>query len=556
MKRRIFLCLIGGLAIASSLGVDGCLVVPIELGPPSPAIIPTNPDEESLLRSFTVDLRDYPQTAVLNWEFGDGTMVANLPLASGRAVTHEFSRAGTFVVSVHLFTAKDWVDARGSSLIASGSLPIEVVAPNKLPTAVFVVEDVVDENQELVGLAKRFSASGSSDRDGTIESYRWDFGDGSTATGETIEHTYKKSGRYVVRLTVKDDRGGKDSTTRTVLANTLPIASFTYRVDPNDALMFTFDASGSTDGDGVIVEYRWDFGDETVEGTGQIVTHRYVVPDDYTVVLTVVDDFGVTVSMSQLVNVTGSEPFVRSISPDTAEVDTVVSGAVIDGENFEVGLSVRLVRGATTISATAVTVESETTIQADFDLSGAELGDYTVVVENPDTTTAELLDGFRVVTPNLVRFTTSMGDMLFELVDDAPITTENFLQYVEDGFYDGTIFQRVVLDFVVQGGGVLPDGSTPEGLRDPIQNEFSQDRSNVRGTVAMAKVGGDPDSATSQFFVNLADNSENLDNQNGGFTVFANVIEGMDVADAISLVEVDGNDRPLEDVLLIKAERE
>ncbi len=556
MKRRIFLCLIGGLAIMSSLGADGCLVVPIELGPPSPAIIPTNPNEETLLRTFTVDLRDFPETAMLNWEFGDGTMVANLPVASGRIVTHEFSRAGTFSVSVHLFTAKDWIDARGSSLIASGSLPIKVVAPNKLPTAVFVVEDIVDESEQIVGLAKRFSASGSSDRDGSIESYLWDFGDGSTATGETVDHTYARSGRYVVRLTVKDDRGGKDSTTRTVLVNTLPVASFTFEEDPNDALQFTFDASGSSDADGVITSYLWDFGDDTVEGTGQIVTHRYVVPDDYTVVLTVVDEFGATISTSRIVNVTGSEPFVRSISPASGEIDTVVSDAVIDGENFEVGLLVRLVRGATTIDATSVSVDSETTIHADFDLSGAELGDYTVVVENPDTTTAELLDGFRVVTPNLVRLTTSMGDMLFELVDDAPITTENFIQYVEGGFYDGTIFHRVVIDFVVQGGGQLPDGSTPEGLRDPIQNEFSPDRSNVRGTVAMAKVGGDPDSATSQFFVNLADNSENLDNQNGGFTVFAYVIEGMDVADAISLVEVDANDKPVEDVLLIKAERE
>lgn len=87
-------------------------------------------------------------------------------------------------------------------------------------------------------------------------------------------------------------------------------------------------------------------------------------------------------------------------------------------------------------------------------------------------------------------------------------------------------------------------------------NEFSPTRSNVRATVAMAKVGGNPDSATSQFFVNLADNSANLDNQNGGFTVFATVVEGMDVVDTIAAVAVNGNDVPLEDVLLIRAERE
>ena len=186
----------------------------------------------------------------------------------------------------------------------------------------------------------------------------------------------------------------------------------------------------------------------------------------------------------------------------------------------------------------------------------ATLGDYDVVVENPSTTTGRLADGFQVVTPNMVRLTTSFGDIVMELVDDAPITTENFLQYVEDDFYEGTIFHRIVAGFVVQGGGFLPGMIQPPGLRDPIMNEFSPTRSNLRATVAMAKLGGDPDSATSQFFVSLVDNSAILDGQNGGFTVFAIVVEGMDVVDAIAAVAVDGNSLPLEDVLLIRAERE
>jgi cyclophilin family peptidyl-prolyl cis-trans isomerase len=156
----------------------------------------------------------------------------------------------------------------------------------------------------------------------------------------------------------------------------------------------------------------------------------------------------------------------------------------------------------------------------------------------------------------MVRLVTDFGDIVMELlVDDAPITTDNFVQYIEDGFYDGTIFHRVVPDFVVQGGGFLPGMIQPEGLRDPIVNEFNPANSNVRGTVAMAKVGGNPDSATSQFFVNLADNSANLDTQNGGFTVFAVVVQGMDVVDMIAEVELDG-ETPVNDVILIRAERE
>jgi len=125
----------------------------------------------------------------------------------------------------------------------------------------------------------------------------------------------------------------------------------------------------------------------------------------------------------------------------------------------------------------------------------------------------------------------------------APVTVLNFLQYVEDGFYDGTIFHRVIPDFVVQGGTFLPGLVRQEPLRDPIPNEFDPSRSNVAGTVAMAKISGDPDSATSGFFFNLVDNSENLDNQNGGFTVFARVWN-MDVVNDIATVPTTTKQTP------------
>ncbi|UCD27960.1 MAG: peptidylprolyl isomerase [Planctomycetota bacterium] len=164
-----------------------------------------------------------------------------------------------------------------------------------------------------------------------------------------------------------------------------------------------------------------------------------------------------------------------------------------------------------------------------------------------------------------VRLQTSMGDVILELLHEqteAPITALNFMQYVEDGFYNGTIFHRVLVDFVVQGGGFLTGLVQQKPLREPIVNEFDPSRSNLRGTVAMAKLDNDPDSATSQFFFNLADNSANLDIQNGGFTVFAQVIVGMDVIDAIAAVQVgqqqDPNDQtfdnvPVNDITVLSA---
>ena len=133
-----------------------------------------------------------------------------------------------------------------------------------------------------------------------------------------------------------------------------------------------------------------------------------------------------------------------------------------------------------------------------------------------------------------VKLETSMGNIVIELNEQAaPITVKNFLGYVEEGFFDGTIFHRVMPNFMIQAGGFTAEMERKQP-RAPIKNEFKL--SNVRGTIAMAKLGGDPDSATCQFFISLTDNSRNLDNQNGGFTVFGKVVEGMDVVDAIASV--------------------
>ena len=135
---------------------------------------------------------------------------------------------------------------------------------------------------------------------------------------------------------------------------------------------------------------------------------------------------------------------------------------------------------------------------------------------------------------NMVKLETSMGNIVIELNEQAaPVTVKNFLGYVGEGFYDGTIFHRVIPGFMIQSGGFTVEMERKQP-RAPIKNEFKL--SNVRGTIAMAKLGGDPDSATCQFFISLTDNRRNLDNQNGGFTVFGKVVEGMDVVDAIASV--------------------
>lgn len=160
---------------------------------------------------------------------------------------------------------------------------------------------------------------------------------------------------------------------------------------------------------------------------------------------------------------------------------------------------------------------------------------------------------------------TSMGDILIELRDDMPITTENFKNLVQQGVYDDTIFHRVIADFMIQGGD-----PTETGYGDPsipnIQDELSENaenRKNIRGTVAMAKKSDPttgqviPNSGSSQFFINVVNNSnEEFD---GTYPVFGEVIEGMDVVDQIAHVATDGDppngaNKPLEDVTLFRAQ--
>ena len=150
----------------------------------------------------------------------------------------------------------------------------------------------------------------------------------------------------------------------------------------------------------------------------------------------------------------------------------------------------------------------------------------------------------------LVRFETVLGDFDVELYDDrAPLTVSNFLAYTRDGDYDGSFIHRSIPGFIVQGGSFGFDGTLFYAIpqRPPVMNEFQpcDGGCNVRGTLAMAKIMDQPDSATNSWFVNLANNSANLDNQNEGFAVFGRVIgDGMDVVDAIAALPTTKVDLP------------
>ena len=159
-----------------------------------------------------------------------------------------------------------------------------------------------------------------------------------------------------------------------------------------------------------------------------------------------------------------------------------------------------------------------------------------------------------------VALETSLGKIVLELeLEKAPKTVANFLIYVREGFFDGTIFYCVIFGFVIQGGGFTAD-MVQKKTHDPIVNEADNGIKNLRGTISMARTP-DPDSASSQFFISVADNPA-LDHRrknprDWGYAVFGRVVEGMEVADAIVKVRTGTRNRfadvPVEPVTLIKA---
>lgn len=157
----------------------------------------------------------------------------------------------------------------------------------------------------------------------------------------------------------------------------------------------------------------------------------------------------------------------------------------------------------------------------------------------------------------MVKLSTNFGDITLQLdAEKAPITVKNFIDYVNAGFYENTLFHRVIDGFMIQGGGFEP-GMKQKEVNAPIENEAANGLKNEIYTIAMARTS-DPQSATAQFFINVKDNNflnySAPTSQGYGYCVFGKVIEGMDVVDTIRKVKTGSQDVPVEDVIITKAE--
>lgn len=223
--------------------------------------------------------------------------------------------------------------------VYSKALTLEQVRAHYAHGGVVNEDPTADFTSTADGLSVTFNGGSSADADGTIESYAWDFGDGSTATGAEAQHVYGTAGNYEVKLTVTDNRGATATSTKTVTAGSTasaPTAAFTSAVTELSA---EFDASGSTAPAGSIATYSWDFGDGET-GTGANPSHVYAAAGDYTVTLTVTDNLGATGTASETVTVSKAAPvagFTSTVDGGTASFDAGTSTGALTAYAWDFG---------------------------------------------------------------------------------------------------------------------------------------------------------------------------------------------------------------------------
>lgn len=252
------------------------------------------------------------------WDFGDGGTDV------GATATYAYTTAGTYTVTLTV------TDDAGDTNAATASITISAGA-NQPPVAVITAPPTTG----TTGTPVTFNGANSTDADGTIATYAWDFGDTNMGTGATATHTYTTAGTYTVTLTVTDDAGDMNAATTTITvstaANQLPVAMITGPTTGTADIELTFDGSGSTDVDGNIATYGWDFGD-TVTDTGATALHTYKEAGTYTITLLVTDNAGGTNSTttSIVIDPAANQPPVAIISgptTGTAGVMITFSGA-------------------------------------------------------------------------------------------------------------------------------------------------------------------------------------------------------------------------------------
>jgi PKD repeat protein len=286
---------------------------------------PTSPKVDEKVNFNASASSDTDGTIVsFQWAFGDGGS------GSGVTVAHKYKNAGTFAVVLVV------EDNSGNSGTASQTVTVN---EGNAPVASFVYSPASPAENETI----YFNASGSTDEDGTIVSFQWNFGDGTTADGETVTHQYGSSGSYTVILEVTDDDGNTGNTSQTVTigANENPVASFIFSpTSPAVDQDVHFDASDSNDPDGTIVAYEWDFGDGTT-GTGLTVIHRYSTQGSYTVYLRVTDNSGNTANTTKPLTVSDNQSPTASFvhSPQNPVINEAVhfnaSGSTDPDGNIE-----------------------------------------------------------------------------------------------------------------------------------------------------------------------------------------------------------------------------
>jgi PKD repeat protein len=237
------------------------------------------------------------------WDFGDGTT------ATGITVSHAYKDNGVYTVTL-IVTDNDG---------ATSSADVPKTVMNRQPVAVFTKTAGTVNIDEIV----TFDGSGSYDPDGTIVSFSWAFGDGTTGTGVTIQHAYSRDGIYTMNLTVTDNDGETDTTIATItvtIINKAPVASFTESAETvSTGKSIHFDASASHDPDGTITDYAWNFGDGTT-ATDVAVDHTYEDNSVYTVTLIVTDNDGATSSTTATKTVLNRSP-VASFTEDATTVE-------------------------------------------------------------------------------------------------------------------------------------------------------------------------------------------------------------------------------------------
>ncbi|WP_243076173.1 PKD domain-containing protein [Microbacterium sp. SS28] len=249
--------------------------------------------------------------ATYEWTFGDGAT------ATGVTASHVYTLAGTYTITLKVTDA---------TALSSTTTRTVSVAPNQAPTAAFTATPT--------HLSVAFDAATSSDSDGTIAGYAWDFGDGQTATGATATHVYAAAGTYTVALSVTDDDGAVGTLSKSVTVseapNVPPVAAFTVS---SDLLTVSVDGSGSSDTDGTIASYAWQFGDGAT-GTGSTAQHSYATAGTYTVTLTVTDNRGATATVTHdataVANQAPTASFTSTVTDLTAALDGSGS-ADVDG---------------------------------------------------------------------------------------------------------------------------------------------------------------------------------------------------------------------------------